>query len=256
MSTINLEQEILRENTAVLASEKTILDEQAKLDAEVEKVLANAEATYLDGIMVELGFNYKLDEAQRIRRERDAFAKLPQNRIMSLDAIRATCIKYGLRFLPTRYYKGALDSGIGPKLEEFRTAMGGKLPKVDTREVLMNSLTTVSGERVQMYIAAPSESFALQPMPRDPLLFCRLSEKKFYLLHKWGADLTTADVRKNEIDSNNWNSPFSSSAAGSLDLARMLGVSVTWTGSNNQAGNSLQAWDSSNSITTSTGSLW
>lgn len=214
MSTINLEQEILRENTSVLASEQKHLDEQAKLDAEVEKVLATADATYLESIMSELGFDYKLAEAQRISQERVTFSKLPQNRIMSLGAIRSTCIKYGLRFLPTRFYKGSLDAGIGPKLEEFRQAMGGKLPTIQGIEVLQAPQLNnpVGRDKTQMYIAAPSASFALQPMPRDPLLFCRLSLDKFFLLHKWGSDLRTADVRKGEIDTFNWNSPFSTAS--------------------------------------------
>lgn len=208
MTTIDLEQEIIRENNSTLASEEKHLSSQAKLDAEVDKVLANADAAYKQGLMAELGFDYKLAEAQKIIIERLSFASLPQNRIMSYEAIKATCLKYGLRFLPTRYYKGALDAGIGPKLEDFKAKLGGSLPMVNDVELCGGGAKAEMTGKTQMYIAAPSESFHLQPVPRDPLLFCRLTGSKFFLIHKWGADLLKKDTEKHDIRDHNWNSPF------------------------------------------------
>jgi hypothetical protein len=122
---------------------------------------------------------------------------------MSLGAIKRVCLKYGLRFLPTRFYKGELDSGIGPKVEEFK-ALLGELPIIFEEEVLAEGPPANIGKS-QFYIAAPSESFALTLAPKDPLLFCRLSLDKFFLVHKWGKDLVQKDV-KAEIDESNWNS--------------------------------------------------
>lgn len=202
-ATIDLEKELIRENTKFLATEEAPLNEQLKLDAEVDKI-------HGQDLMAELGFDYSNADAKRIRAERAAFAHLPQNRIMSQDAIRSTCIKYGLRFLPTRFYKGALDAGIGPKLEEFKAMNGGKLPVTTDPEMLGDLAVRNGGTgKPQMYIAAPAESFVLQPRPRDPLLFCRLSAFKYYLLHKWGDDLKTGDLRKGETTEHNWNSNFS-----------------------------------------------
>lgn len=226
-NTINLEEEITRENDVVIAAEKATeqkhLDEQAKLDREVEKVLETADATYRVGIMAELGFDYKIAEAQKIRKERDQFAQLPQNRIMTLPAIKTTCIKYGLRFLPTRYYKGSLDAGIGPRLEDFRKLMGGELPVVSDAEVIHDKSASYGNQnKTQMYIAAPAESFALQPMPRDPLLFCRLNTNKFYLLHKWGNDLERADIKDHGVTERNWNSIFSETRESLTDFTANL----------------------------------
>lgn len=218
MKTINLETEVIRENTRVLEAESITLAEQAKLDAEVNKVLETADASYREGIMSDLGFDYKLAEAVKIKQGRDAYAHLPQNRIMGKDAIKAICVKHGLRFLPTRFYKGALDSGIGAKLEEFRTANGGKLPVCGANELVQDGQGRINTAGIpQFYIAAPSESFVLQPAPRDPLLFCRLSEDKFFLLHKWGADLER-DGKPHGITERNWNSVFTAA----MDFASNL----------------------------------
>lgn len=207
-ATIDLEKQITTENRKALQSEEKILGEQAKLDAEVNRVLEKADADYRGQLMTDLGFDYKLATAAQINRERAQFSMLPQDRIMHVDAIKATCLKYSLRFLPTRLYKGALDAGIGAKLEEFRGWMNGKLPVSGEPELCRDSVMQYQEGKPQFYIAAPAESFALQPVPRDPLLFCRLSASKFFLLHKWGTDLEAAEVkkRKGSVTDSNWNS--------------------------------------------------
>lgn len=212
MTTINLETEIVRRNRVVLDKEQASLDEQKRLDAEVDKVLQNAETAYQNDLLSELGFNYKLAEASAIHQEREAHALLQQDRIMDADAIKAICIEFGLRFLPTRFYKGALDAGIGPAVEKFRASCkDGKLPVVRERELMLGA-TQSAPETPQFYICAPSESFVLRPVPKDPLLFCRLSAKKFFLIHKWGTDLDAneAQQRKGQTTEFNWNSDTSS----------------------------------------------
>lgn len=199
---------MVRENTESLAKEQVHLDEQAKLDAEVDKVLNAADAKYNESLMSELGFDYKLSEAQVIRRERELLARFPGNRIFSANAIRATCVKYGLRFLPTRFYKGHLDAGIGPAVEGYRKMAGGEFLKVQAAELLEGRINPSSEATVQFYIAAPASEFVLRELPRDPLLFARVSIGKFFLIHKWGDDLLTADIRKGETDELNWNSEY------------------------------------------------
>jgi hypothetical protein len=205
MSSINLETEIIRRNRAVIDKEQASLDEQKKLDAEVERVLQNADAAYRTSIMSELGFDYKLAEATAIQKQREDFANLPKDRVMDAVAIKAICIEYGLRFLPTRFYKGALHEGIGPAMERFKGAVHFKLPVVGSPE-LMRGASQEAPETPQFYICAPAESFVLRPVPKDPLLFCRLSEKKFYLIHKWGSDLDSSEAerRKGETTEANW----------------------------------------------------
>lgn len=255
---INLEQEIVRENTATLVAEEAKLNEQTKLDLEVEKVLSKADAVYRQDLMAELGFDYKLAEAQKIKAERETFAALPQNRIMSDSAIRAVCIKYGLRFLPTRFYKGALDDGIGPKLADFKRAMGGSLPVIMEAEMLQyrtGQPENGNAGKPQMYIAAPSESFVLRPVPRDPLLFCRLNLNKFFLIHKWGRDLEKADVKNHHTTEGNWNSPIQivedRDYAGAMRQYMQVNGNAQWA-SSNQFNNPTVAW----SGTTTSPNLW
>lgn len=218
---INLETEILRENDATLASEQVELAEQAKLDAEVDKVLQSVDEQYRVGLMEELGFDYKRAEAQKIIALRKALEPFPKNRIMSKEAIRATCIKYGLRFLPTRFFKGQLDACIGPALAQYKGyCPGGQPISFQSLEEVLNDgvapWTMVHARHVvdgpQYYIAAPADQFVLQPRPRDPLLFARLTFDKFFLIAKWGDDLKTGDIRKGQTTSENWNSVYTDEA--------------------------------------------
>jgi hypothetical protein len=222
MDTINLETEILRENERTLATEQAELDEQSKLDAQVNKVLRGADESYRDGLMDELGFEYKRKEAQKIIAIRDVLAPFPQNRIMSKDAIRATCIKYGLRFLPTRFFKGQLDEGIGPAMEQFKSycPRGEAVTFQNVPEILNDGVISILGrssrgrikDGPQYYIAAPATEFVLQPVPKDPLLFARLTFDKFFLIHKWGTDLVLRDVFK-VTTPENWNSIYEETEA-------------------------------------------
>lgn len=238
MKTINVEQEIIAKNREVLLREDVSLTEQKKLDAQVDKILVKADAAYYKErvtLLKDLGFDYKLAEAQRVQSERETFAHLPADRIMSLEAIKATCLQYGLRFLPTRYYKGALDSEIATKLDNFRVMNRGELPVTNEPECNMGGAQPTNG-RPQFYIAAPSESFVLQPIPRDPLLFCRLNAKKFFLLHKWGNDLVEKDTKNHDITERNWNSPFQE-----MDLVNYLSTMGTTSASSQNIWQSLPA---------------
>jgi hypothetical protein len=43
---------------------------------------------------------------------------------------------------------------------------------------------------LKIHIVAPKESFQLEEKPKDPLAFIELSTGDYYLLHKWGNDLS------------------------------------------------------------------
>ena len=97
------------------------------------------------------------------------FDKLETQRIFHLNQIRKVCIDYRLRFLDLKYFKGNIPKeGIDKnnKLEkEHKTSL----------EVLK--------------IIAPSVLFRLKKTD-DPLLFVPLGNNYFYLVHKWGNDLS------------------------------------------------------------------
>lgn len=249
-ATIDLEQEIVSANTATLAVENLTIAEQHKLDQEAAKVQQEKIAgAYKDGLLSELGFDYELAEARRIRQERDQFAALPQNRIMSIEAIKAVCLKYELRFLPTRFYKGALDAGIAPAVAKVKDLLK-ELPAAHTGEQLLGYNSAMADNlkgKPQFCIAAPSEAFALQPRPKDPLLFLRLNAFKWFLVHKWGDDLKTSDIRKGEVHLSNWNSPFEDQGAARRgfnmsDFASVQNQLTNQLGSQSWAGGSMSSF--------------
>lgn len=180
MFTVNIADKMTKANAKALARDEAILAEEAKMQAEVSKLIEDsrelAKSEERVDLVQTLGLDYHVKEATRIHGVRAKWSHLPQERIFTLGAIRETCVKYGLRFLPTEYYKGSLDEGIGAQVEELKRLNGGKLPadRYDT---------------TRFYIAAPASSFVLQARPKDPLLFCDLGNNHFYLVHKWGTDL-------------------------------------------------------------------
>jgi hypothetical protein len=97
------------------------------------------------------------------------FDQLESHRIFHINQIKSVCIDYRLRFLDLKYFKGNV-----PKegIEEI-----SKMEK--------EHQTTLDGFKVM----APSVLFRLKKTD-DPLLFVPLGNDYFYLIHKWGDDLS------------------------------------------------------------------
>lgn len=103
--------------------------------------------------------------------------KLDGSRIYMLSQIEEICVKYGLRFLPIGRYKGNYDATLGPKLVKF--------------EQDYCTFVNIKGTSTENFvIAAPAASFTLEERPVDPLLFYNLGNGEYYLIHKWGNDLS------------------------------------------------------------------
>lgn len=224
--TVDLQEKPLSRNRQIVSKDDAVLAKQVALDAEVEKLvnahLAKADADYeaeKSALLSTLGFNYKIKEAAEIVERRSKWAHLPQERIFTRDAIKSLCIEYSLRFLPTSAYKGSLPNDLAEKLDELSLVNGGQLPGtkpdrphrdwVGVFSLYLNfpaesdasfDARVKQWEKIEpkptFLIAAPSESFELQDRPVDPLLFCRLDDNNFYLVHKWGNDLSVFRSRK------------------------------------------------------------
>lgn len=92
------------------------------------------------------------------------------DRVFSLSAIRELCIRYRLRFLEGALYKGAIPG----------QALYG-----------MRQLERAVGDTVTSYmVMAPSAQFRLCDSEADPLLFVPLGNDKYYLVARWGNDLS------------------------------------------------------------------
>jgi len=94
---------------------------------------------------------------------------LNADRIYHVDQIKDICITYRLRFLDTKYFKNNIP----------REAL------VEIKELEKEHNLTMQGFK----IVAPSKMFKLENAD-DPLLFAPIGNGYFYLIHKWGNDLS------------------------------------------------------------------
>ena len=97
------------------------------------------------------------------------FDLLESHKIFHLDQIREVCIDYRLRFLDLKYFKGNVPKEAIAKISALEK----------------NHDTALDNFKVM----APSVLFRLKKAD-DPLLFVPLGNKYFYLIHKWGDDLS------------------------------------------------------------------
>jgi len=91
------------------------------------------------------------------------------SRVYHLETIKRVCIDYRLRFLDLKYFKGALPEAA--------------YDQIDTIE--KQHQTNLSDFKIM----APSILFRLARTD-DPLLFVPMGNNHFYLIHKWGNDLS------------------------------------------------------------------
>lgn len=96
-------------------------------------------------------------------------SNLSEERIYDLDSIRNLCVKYRLRFLSTKQFKGEIPTQALLSVKGVERKVGHDL------EAFM--------------IAAPAKMFNLEDSNKDPLLFTPLNDGRFYLIDKWGDDL-------------------------------------------------------------------
>ena len=94
---------------------------------------------------------------------------LDTDRIYHVDHIKAICIDYRLRFLDSELFKGAIPYEAIMKIKALNKEHGIEL----------------SGFKIM----APSKLFKLENAD-DPLLFAPIGNDYYYLIHKWGNDLS------------------------------------------------------------------
>lgn len=95
---------------------------------------------------------------------------LEAENIFSLEEIRSVCIRYRLRFLNTTLFRPAFPYEAISQIKSFEKKYNVLVPS--------------------FRILAPAETFNLENINKDPLLFIPVDEKSFYLVHKWGKDFS------------------------------------------------------------------
>jgi hypothetical protein len=97
------------------------------------------------------------------------FDLLESDKIFHLAQIRSICIDYRLRFLDSRFFKDGIPEEAISKI---------------------NQLEKIHQTKLQGFkIMAPSKAFQLLSYD-DPLLFAPIGNDYFYLVHKWGNDIS------------------------------------------------------------------
>ncbi|MFM9028449.1 MAG: hypothetical protein ACKOQ6_10695, partial [Bacteroidota bacterium] len=99
----------------------------------------------------------------------DVFPEDLEN-VFTLRQIRSICIRFRLRFLDSKHFKSEYPYEAISKIKSFEN-------KYQVR---------IEGFK----IVAPDHLFDLQNINKDPLLFAELADGRYYLIHKWGNDLS------------------------------------------------------------------
>lgn len=165
MFTINLEKSLVRNKRKLLTkNELLVLDKMKTIesmkneDAELIKRLG----MWTDNISTGSNAKSKMKTYERFRADR----------VFHKNDIKNLCQNYGLRFLESRYFNGELDIELPNKIREFSKTYDFYVGPGNS------------------YIAAPASSFKLQERPKDPLFFVHVGDDYYYLIHKWGKDIS------------------------------------------------------------------
>lgn len=175
------------EKTLIESKEKhTQQIESADVVKEVKLLLAGDEAEDMR-IMQGLGKFHstaRVNEEYGKQLELENLDKQFAGKVFHINQIRDLAIEYNLRFLPTTQYSGKIDIQAISKIKEFAKATN-------------TNISEATLER-KFFILAPESQFKLvkevrfNPKPADPIMFYKIDEEHFKMLHKWGKDFTVA----------------------------------------------------------------
>jgi hypothetical protein len=148
----------------------------------VDVLLQNRNKTMSESIIMEEVYAVlDQNEAQRTQIKEALFSEsstnanyfnfdlLETHQIFHIDQIKTICIDYRLRFLESNLFQNPLPEEAITKIDELQ-----KLHK-----------TELNGFK----IVAPSSAFNLKNYD-DPLLFAPIGNGYYYLIHKWGNDVS------------------------------------------------------------------
>lgn len=158
---------------------------EAKADAFVSetKQLLLEESSRENNLLFAAGMNDAHIERVRLDQESITRKELREKNgaaaVLTANEIKTLCIRYRLRFLPSRRYAGGIDALTGRKLAEFLRKNGDPSPEHSAQS--------------RLYVMAPADAFNLdikKPVPPDPVLFYNHENGLYSVVHKWGNDFT------------------------------------------------------------------
>lgn len=138
--------------------------------------LLRGQADLMQEVHLLLGSEQKHDDLLRAAvlsssgRDIVHLSRVDPDRVFHLNSIRTLCVRYRLRFLPGGLFKG---------------------PIPNTAIRALRDLERVAEEPLKGFmVMAPSARFKLCDSEVDPLLFVPLGNDRYYLVHKWGTDVS------------------------------------------------------------------
>lgn len=151
-----------------------LLEDQSQQDAQILRGLSN-----------DSHFN-------RIERLRGSLLELEKlesqydGNVFLISEIEEMALNYRLRFLSSKYFTGSYDVQVASKIREFAKTTG----------VEINEATL----KYKFFVLAPEEMFKLVEQKHiskaelrrqlDPIIFYKIDENHYRLIHKWGKDFT------------------------------------------------------------------
>lgn len=159
-----------RQEADVIISTNRLLEERAGEDRMILRNLGMA-------------FTIERDtNLQGLRKETEMFEQT-EGRVFTLEEIKTIACKYALKFLRSEHYRGVVDVELPAKIREFYKRRGiDSIPQSELEY------------KYKFYILAPQKSFNLErkpkPEPVDPIMFYKLNENNYKVIHKWGEDFT------------------------------------------------------------------
>jgi len=118
------------------------------------------------------GFRKPFENMSSVGEKRKTVSDLDPERIFHIDDIKRLCVNYRLKFLHTGLYNGEMDAGIPAAISELESRLN----------------KDIDGDA--MKIVAPIQSFDLSENPWDPIMFYDLGNDMWYMVHKWGQDIS------------------------------------------------------------------
>lgn len=151
----------------------------SELDAIMDANRLIAEKGQEDYEMLQkLGMHSSLLRRSEIKGIKMELKKLDEQyeQVFSIEEIEKIATKYALKFLRSSSFCGEVDTEMPQKIREFM------------KEHNINSTRL----EYNFYVLAPPGSFILvdEPRPVDPILFYKIDESRYRLVHKWGTDFT------------------------------------------------------------------
>lgn len=184
---------------------ESLLKEQKKKEQEIlnsdpvkdVKLLLQGDSQEDLRILRKLSNNSQLSQVENItgrQIELENFEKQYAGDIYTINQIKQLCIDYHLRFLSSKLYTGSFDVELAAKMKQFSADA-----KIELNDWNLQH---------KFFIMAPQEMFELRDekylskKQLDPVIFYKIDETHYRMVHKWGNDFTIFRL----IDGFRWKS--------------------------------------------------